>query len=164
MSRAIATVFGAGFFPYGPGTLGSALAIPLAWGIHWIGSFPALVMATIIITVGGWQATGAYIADLPEDADPGEVIIDEVAGQMIALWPLSLGMMLAGAEPHVFPYPGWISAFLFFRLFDIWKPGPVGWADRQHGASGIMLDDLIAGALAALCVVLLAGLAHGVMA
>lgn len=164
MSRAIATLFGAGFFRYGPGTLGSALAVPLAWLIHWAGGFPALVMATIIVTVGGWQATQAYIADGPADADPSEVVIDEVAGQFIALWPLSFGMMMVGAEAHVFPYPGWVSAFIFFRLFDIWKPGPVGWADGLHGATGIMLDDLIAGAMAAVCVVALAAIAHGVMA
>ena len=49
----------------------------------------------------------------------------------------------------------------FFRLFDIWKPGPVGWADRRKGPTGVMLDDVIAGLLAAVVVTLLAGVAHG---
>ena len=48
--------------------------------------------------------------------------------------PLSLGLWLAGAPPALFPWPGWVSAFVLFRLFDIWKPGPVGWADRREGA------------------------------
>jgi hypothetical protein len=53
--------------------------------------------------------------------------------------------------------------FLLFRLFDVWKPGLVGWADRRPGAAGVVLDDLIAGALAALGVILLAALAHGIL-
>ena len=60
----------------------------------------------------------------------------------IALWPLSAGLWHAGADPWVFPWPGWVGAFLMFRLFDVWKPGPVGWADRQPGAMGVMLDDV----------------------
>ena len=50
-------------------------------------------------------------------------------------------------------WPGWVAAFLLFRLFDIWKPGPIGWADRRHGAWAVMLDDLIAGVFAAIGVV-----------
>jgi phosphatidylglycerophosphatase A len=72
------------------------------------------------------------------DGDPGWVVIDEFAGQWITL--------LALARPTV---PGLIAAFLLFRLFDITKLGPVGWADRQHGAFGIMADDVIAGIIAA---------------
>ena len=50
---------------------------------------------------------------------------------------------------------------MFFRIFDIWKPGPVGWADRRKGPTGVMLDDVFAGALAGLVVTILAGVAHG---
>jgi len=53
-----------------------------------------------------------------------------------------------------------VAAFVLFRLFDIWKPGPVGWADRRGGATGVMLDDLIAGVFAALGVVALAAISH----
>jgi phosphatidylglycerophosphatase A len=60
-------------------------------------------------------------------------------------------------------WPGWLAGFLLFRLFDILKPGPVGWADRRHDATGVMLDDVVAGMFAALGVVVLAGVAHGVM-
>jgi phosphatidylglycerophosphatase A len=55
-----------------------------------------------------------------------------------------------------------VTSFIAFRLFDIWKPGPVGWADRKHGPLGVMLDDLIAGVMAAVVVVALAVLAHEV--
>ena len=50
---------------------------------------------------------------------------------------------------------------MLFRLFDIWKPGPVGWADRRKGPTGVMLDDVIAGLMAAVVVTLMAGIAHG---
>ena len=60
-------------------------------------------------------------------------------------------------------WPGWISAFVLFRLFDIWKPGPVGWADRKSGPLGVMLDDIIAGLMAALGTAALAGFSHGVL-
>jgi phosphatidylglycerophosphatase A len=66
------------------------------------------------------------------------VVIDEFAGQWIA--------MLGLARPA---WPGLLAAFVLFRLLDITKPGPVGWADRQPGAVGIMADDVIAGVLAA---------------
>jgi phosphatidylglycerophosphatase A len=59
-------------------------------------------------------------------------------------------------------WPGWIAAFALFRLFDIWKPWIIGWADRRGDALGVMLDDVIAGIFAAIGVVVLAGLAHGV--
>ena len=58
-------------------------------------------------------------------------------------------------------WPGWIAAFVGFRLFDIWKPGPVGWADRRDDAVGVMLDDIVAGVMAALLVVALAAAYHG---
>ena len=79
--------------------------------------------------------------------------------------PVSLGAQIAGADFWAL-WPGVLTAFLAFRLFDIWKPGPVGWADRQPGAFGVMADDLIAGWLAALIVVVFAVVAHlpGVLA
>lgn len=161
MIRAIVTLGGLGFSPKAPGTVGSAAAIPLAWLLHWAGGFPLFAVATILVTITGYWATREYIKDQSVSDDPSEVIIDEVAGQWIALWPLSLGMMYSDSAAHVFPYPGWIAAFALFRLFDILKPGPVGWADRQHGAFGVMADDVIAGIFAALIATLLAGFAHG---
>ena len=94
---------------------------------------------------------------------PTHIVIDEVVGQWIALFPLSAGLWLAGAPPQLFPWPGWVFAFVFFRLFDIWKPGPVGWADRRKGPTGVMLDDVLAGAMAAVVVAILAAIAHGLL-
>ena len=78
------------------------------------------------------------------EGDPGWVVIDEIAGQWIAMLAL--------------PRPTWLgllAAFALFRLLDILKPGPVGWADRQGGAVGVMADDVIAGAIAAIVLSLL---------
>uniref|UniRef100_UPI0025D95FA8 phosphatidylglycerophosphatase A family protein n=1 Tax=Roseobacter sp. TaxID=1907202 RepID=UPI0025D95FA8 len=89
-------------------------------------------------------------------------VIDELVGQWIALLPLSYAAWSMGISMLVM-WPGWIAAFALFRLFDIWKPGPVGWADRRGDALGVMLDDVIAGVFAALGVLALAGLYHGVL-
>ena len=62
--------------------------------------------------------------------------------------------------PVTFLWPGVLTAFVAFRLFDVWKPGPVGWADRRDDATGVMLDDVWAGVLAAICVIALAVAAH----
>ena len=96
------------------------------------------------------------------DHDPSEIVIDEVIGQWIALLPLSFAAWNMGLNMLVM-WPGWIAAFAFFRLFDIWKPGPVGWADRRGDALGVMLDDVIAGVFAAFGVLALAGLYHGLL-
>jgi phosphatidylglycerophosphatase A len=97
------------------------------------------LLASVIFSLAGFWA----LRRLPEaEADPGWVVVDEAAGQSLALSAASgwLGVLLA---------------FALFRLFDIAKPGPVGWADRQPGPFGVMADDLIAGALAAAVLLLL---------
>ncbi len=157
-ARAIASFGGAGFLPKAPGTWGSLAALPVAWVLHGLGGFGLLLVATLAVTALGFWAIPKATGD---DHDPGWVVIDEVAGQWIALWPLSLGLSMADVGAWVFPWPGWVGAFVLFRLFDIWKPGPVGWADRQGGALGVMLDDLIAGAMAAVLVTLAAAISHG---
>ncbi|MCU0855703.1 MAG: phosphatidylglycerophosphatase A [Rhodobacteraceae bacterium] len=162
MSRIVATFFGVGYLKPASGTWGSAAALPLGFLLHGLGGFPALAIATAVAFLAGVWATERMIAT-GEDKDPSEIVIDEVTGMWIALWPLSAGLWHAGADPWVFPWPGWVGAFVMFRLFDVWKPGPVGWADRQPGAMGVMLDDVIAGVMAALVVVVAAGVAHGVM-
>lgn len=162
MSALIATVFGVGRLRPGPGTWGSAAAIPLGWVLHGLGGFPLLLIATAALFFLGWWATARYTSG-QENHDPSEVVVDEVVGIWVALMPLSYGLWANGADPWIFPYPGWIGAFVFFRLFDIWKLGPVGWADRRNDALGVMLDDVIAGVLAALCVSVLAAFAHGVL-
>jgi len=160
--KALATLGPLGHLKPAPGTWGSAAAIPVAWVLHALGGFPVLVAATVLVTVLGTWATARYL-ETAQTQDPSEVIIDEVVGQWIALWPVSAGLWIAGTDPWVFPWPGWVTAFVAFRLFDIWKPGPVGWADRRPGAWGVMLDDIIAGLISACVVTLLAALAHGVL-
>ncbi len=132
-SRLIASGLGCGYAPLSPGTVASAATLlPGALLLH---AAPALVpVAALIAAVGGVLAIRAAHVE----GDPGWVVIDEVAGQLLALCGL--------ARPSL---SGLLAAFLIFRLLDIAKPGPIGWADRQSGAAGIMADDVIAGAIGA---------------
>ena len=136
-------------------------ALPWAWLVHVLGGFPLLAIAIILVFFGGWWATAVMTAGTA-DHDPSEIVIDEVVGQWIALLPLSIASWRMGLDITVM-WPGWIAAFVLFRLFDIWKPWLVGWADRRGDALGVMLDDVIAGVFAAIGVVILAGVAHGLL-
>ncbi len=160
MTRTIATFFGAGLLPGAPGTWGSLAALPCAWVLHTIGSFPLLLLATILVFLIGLWAAARETAGM-DDHDPGEIVIDEVVGQWIALFPVSAGLWLLGAPAGSFPWPGWVLAFLAFRFFDVLKPWPVSVADRSETALGLMMDDVLAGLLAAVVVVAAAYLAHG---
>lgn len=161
MDKQIATLFGIGRMRPGPGTWGSAAAILLGVALHRIGHFPLLAVATLIATVAGFWAVGRFTADMA-DKDRPEIVIDEVAGQWIALMFPSAGFWLMGLPASMFPYPGWLAAFAFFRLFDIWKPWIIGRADRRGDAMGVMLDDIIAGIFAGIATMIAAGIAHGV--
>ena len=135
----VASFGGSGLSPVAPGTVGSAVALVL--GMALLALEPALLpLAAAVATMGGLWAVQAC----QPEGDPGWVVIDEVAGLWIALLPLAL--LPPGAEWNL---PSLALAFLAFRALDILKPGPVGWADRQEGAAGIMADDVIAGLLAA---------------
>ena len=93
-----------------------------------------LAAAALAATLAGVWAIGAARAD----GDPSWVVIDEIAGQWITLLAL----------PR--PAPWWLlAAFLLFRVLDIAKPGPIGWADRRGGPVWVMADDVIAGAIGA---------------
>ena len=160
-ARLIATWFGAGLLRPAPGTWGSLAALPLVWLCHILGGFALVALATVAIFLVGWWASILETRGAA-DPDPSEIVVDEVAGMFLALWPVSRGAQFAGVDVLQL-WPGWIAAFLAFRLFDIWKPGPAGWADRLHTPLGLMLDDIFAGLFAALVVVALAALAHGVL-
>lgn len=136
MSRWVASVFGVGFFPVAPGTAGSAVAL-LTGAVLMLGPAWLLPLGAALAALAGYLVIPRAVAD--PNADPGWVVIDEVAGQWIAM----LG--LAGVS-----VTGLVAAFVGFRVLDIWKPGPVGWADRQPGAFGIMTDDILAGGAVAL--------------
>mmetsp|Transcript_13557 Transcript_13557/g.21662 ORF Transcript_13557/g.21662 Transcript_13557/m.21662 type:complete len:165 (+) Transcript_13557:1129-1623(+) len=161
IARMIGTVCGIGYLRPAPGTWGSAVALPLAWALHVLGGFPLLVLATLGVFAAGWWAT-AQMTDGQSDHDPSEIVADEVVGQWIALAPLSYAAWDRGIDVLVM-WPGWIAAFALFRVFDIWKPWLVGRADARGDALGVMLDDVIAGVFAAIGVLALAGIAHGIL-
>lgn len=107
-----------------------------------------LCIAILTSCVLGWWATAAQTKG-EDDHDPSEIVIDEVVGQWIAILPLAIA-----PQPFEISFWYWLLAFAGFRLFDIIKPGLVGWADRQTGPIGVMLDDIIAGLMAAAVIVL----------
>jgi phosphatidylglycerophosphatase A len=138
-ARFIAAGFGTGYAPVAAGTVASAAAAAIGAGLLLLSPW-ALAIAALFATFGGYIA----VQRAGVEGDPGWVVIDEFAGQWITL--------LALARPTA---PGLFAAFVLFRLFDITKLGPVGWADRRHGAFGIMADDVIAGIIAAALLVAL---------
>ena len=140
----IATGLGSGYLPRAPGTWGSALAVLLAWPIALAGGPFALLAAAAVATGAGIWATGVYM-DRTGEQDPGAVVVDEVAGQWLTLAVCPLDPLW------------WVAGFIAFRAADIAKPFPASWIDRRmHGATGVMLDDLVAGAYAALALAALA--------
>jgi phosphatidylglycerophosphatase A len=142
----LGTWFGAGLLPVMPGTWGSLAALPCAWAIRSLSGVAGLaIAAAIIFAVGCWAA--ATIAKASGIKDPGAIVIDEVAAQWLVLLPAPLDPL------------SYAAAFLLFRIFDIWKPWPVRWADRHiHGGLGIMLDDVLAAVYAALVLSALAAI------
>jgi phosphatidylglycerophosphatase A len=139
LAMLVATLFGIGRAKPGPGTWASALVLPAVL----LGPGICLGMAAVLAVAGFWATW--YILGEDTAADPAWVVVDEGAGQLLVLAALPDGARLSGV----------LLAFLLFRVLDIAKPGPVGWADRRHGAVGVMLDDLVAGTLAAALVLLL---------
>ena len=143
--RLVASVGGAGYLPRAPGTWGSALALVAGAAILSLDGQRVLIAATALAVIAGLWA----IPRAGGEVDPGWVVIDEVAGMWLAMLPLSR------------PWPlGMLAAFGLFRLFDITKPGPIGWLDRLPGRVGVMGDDLAAGAAAAMLVAVLQWLAQ----
>lgn len=116
------------------------------WWLHPAG-WPALLAATFLVSVAGvWAASRAEA--LYARADDGRVVVDEVAGQLLALAPLWPAGSAGDSRGAFFAWV--VTAFVAFRVFDIAKPGPVGWAERRfEGGVGVMADDWIAGLLAA---------------
>ncbi|MBV7392816.1 phosphatidylglycerophosphatase A family protein [Mameliella sediminis] len=159
--RWFAALGGAGFLRPAPGTWGSLAALPLAYGVHLVGGFWLLLALTLVAFALGWWAVDRLTAQ-GHGEDPSWVVIDELVGQWIAIFPVSYGAMLMSVELWRL-WPGWLAGFLLFRLFDIWKPWLVGRADRMGTPLGVMLDDVVAGVFAAVVSILLAGLSHGVL-
>jgi phosphatidylglycerophosphatase A len=163
MSAPIATFFGAGHLRPASGTWASLITVALAVAAYQAGAALLVPLAFLLATLAGFWAVPRYLAGRG-DSDPSEVVIDEVAGQLLALCFTVIPLWRNGvADLALAAWPGWVVPFLLFRLFDIWKPWLVGRADRRHDAAGVMLDDLWAGLFAGLCSTVLAGLYHGLI-
>lgn len=129
----IATGFGIGLKP-ASGTLASLAILPFAYIIHVaFGNFALLGAAVVLFFVGLWVSKQFLRHHPDKGSDPHDIVVDEFAGQCLVLSVL---------------YPTWQSyfvGFLLFRIFDVVKPWPVSWADKElKGALGIMFDDFLA--------------------
>jgi phosphatidylglycerophosphatase A len=139
LALALATWFGCGYAPKGPGTAGSLGAVAVALLLaHLTGPEPwrLPILAAVATPVGIWAA--GRTAEIRASKDPQIVVIDEVLGQWVALAAAGAGNLY-----HV------ASAFVLFRLFDIFKPWPVRRLESLPGGVGIVADDLMAGLYAA---------------
>ena len=163
----IATAGGLGFGPWAPGTWGALGAVllftPFFAGLGWL-TYGALVAA--VTAIGVWASTAAE-RDFARH-DDGRIVIDEVAGQLITLWPLvplrdvplgvvDLSFGLA-TDPGFFEVSIFsllvVTGFVAFRWFDIRKPGAVRWAERRFEAgAGVMADDVVAGIYGAVALI-----------
>lgn len=128
----LATWFGAGLLPLMPGSWGSLAALPCAWAIRVFAGPLALAAATLLaFAVGCWAA--AAVARASGRADPGFIVIDEVAAQWLVVLAAPLD------------WRAYLAAFLLFRVFDIAKPWPIRALERRvKGGVGVMLDDVAA--------------------
>ena len=141
----VATWFGTGFLPAAPGTWGSLVAIPVAYLVASLSGAWGLGAFSLGIALIGVHAAGETVR-LRGGGDPPEIVVDEVAGQSIALLP-AYALVPAGAT--LLRIGAVLSAFLLFRALDVWKPGPIGALERLPRGWGIMADDVLAGAVAA---------------
>src|SRR5262245_2082252 len=130
---AIATAGGLGCVPFAPGTFGSIAGVALWAGLAALGTAASLAGGLLLCALAIWTSGRAQLSLGPDD---GRIVIDEVAGQVVALLflPLRLDVALAG--------------FALFRLLDIWKPGPVRACEALPGGAGVTGDDLAAGVIA----------------
>jgi phosphatidylglycerophosphatase A len=136
----VATGAGAGLSPVAPGTAGALVGVVLHAPLAALG--PWLYLLALV----GLLSLGVRAADVAERfygvEDDGRIAIDEVVGQLLALAPLALPGVASSWLPVV-------TGFVAFRVFDVWKPAPVRRAERLRGGAGVMLDDVVAGALTA---------------
>jgi phosphatidylglycerophosphatase A len=127
-----ATWFGTGFFPVASGTIGTLGAIPLYMAFVRLPAWLYL-LATVAVTI-----FACWVADHGEEVfgehDSGKIVIDEVAGYLVTM---------AGIPPT---WQGILAGFLLFRIFDVLKPQPARWFDREvRNGYGVVFDDIVAG-------------------
>lgn len=128
--------FGSGLFPKAPGTAGTLVAVPLAFILRDLDLPVFLALTAVLFIVGVWLC-GRTADDLGVHDHSG-IVWDEIVGYLVTVaWVPREGLWL-------------VAGFVLFRLFDIWKPWPISTLDRRvKGGFGIMLDDLLAGLVAA---------------
>ena len=133
----LATGFGLGYLPIAPATWASfAVAAALALFTLRGPLDPAgLTVALGVSILAGVWSSGVAERTLGHDAKP--IVIDEIAGMLLSVWLVPLGSR---------PVLTLFLAFAFFRVFDIWKPGPIRTSQRLPGGYGVVVDDLLAGA------------------
>jgi phosphatidylglycerophosphatase A len=128
----LATGFGSGYGPIAPGTWGSIPGVILTFGLdRWAGRWATLAGAAFFALAGVWAAGRAET--ILGEKDPGPVVVDEVAGQMVTLLFLPVTL------------PVLVAAFVLFRILDVLKPWPARRLESLPGGSGIMADDLMVG-------------------
>ncbi len=127
----VATVGGTGYAPFAPGTAGSAVGLGMYLAMHYLGmsSTFQVGLTLAVIMIGTWA--GAEAARHFQQEDPSQVVVDEVAGQLVTL--VLTGAALKGA----------VIGFIVFRALDVIKPWPSGHLERLHGGIGIMADDVM---------------------
>ncbi len=134
------TFFMIGKIKYAPGTFASLFSCVLFLILTYIFSFTSILVILVILFIYSLYAINNSFDEFDSD-DPQEIVIDEVLGQMITLLAIPIYETL-------YPLPAlyyYISALIFFRIFDILKPYPINFVDNNiKGSLGIMLDDIIA--------------------
>lgn len=152
MTHFLASGFGSGYLPYMPGTWGSVVGMLMAWFLKPFGA-PGFLIATIFTSLLGWKLSHQLIKTHPVNRDPSYIVIDEIAGLFLTY--CFIDWVMGGLSTLA-----WGMGFLLFRIFDIWKPFPIGWVDKKLAASvqtaglGVMLDDLLAAIPAAAITIL----------
>jgi phosphatidylglycerophosphatase A len=134
----LSSCFGFGLIPVAQGTFGTLAGIPLAMALAHVGPMAAAYLLFFFVLLSIW--TSGRSARALEKDDPAEVVIDETAGLLLTLFLLpATGFNLC-------------LGFILFRLFDILKPFPIRRLEKVEGGAGIVLDDLLAGTYANLCI------------
>ena len=137
----VASAGGAGYLPVAPGTWGSALAVAIFVLFSPVGLWRFGVTLVALLFLGIWASDAAE--RVLGRKDDRRIVIDEVGGQLVTLAPL----LALGSSRS---FSALVTGFVLFRCFDIWKPGPVRWAERRFaGGLGVMMDDLVAGVISA---------------
>jgi len=141
----LCTAFGAGFWPWGPGTMGSLVGILLWWLASLVLPHTALVITTAVACVIVTAISIPSINRLERiwGPDPSRVVIDEVVGVWICL--TAVPENVAWSQPYFTPWYWVLAAFILFRAFDILKPPPIRQMEKLPGGLGVMMDDIVAG-------------------